>query len=336
MNNGLPSVSIIIPTYNEAENITMCLDAIIRQDYQSELIEIIIVDNVSVDETIEIVKRYMTKHSNIMLAFNEVAKDAEVSKMIGLQQAKGELFLYLDADIQVVGRDWLTRLINPLIERYSLVGSFPRFVPNPMDTAIGRYLRYHPLELDPVFQFFCTEIKETIVEHRVDYEICEFHPPQIPPIGICIYRREVLIEAIGNMRKFMDVDVPVILSKKGSNRFAHVSSCGIYHTNVKNIREIVRRRCRNVKQIYLPNLEMREFVYFNREDRKDLMRIAWWAIYANLFVPSLAKGIWKTLWNKDLACMYEPVVAMVLTDAIALEFLKSEKGRNMFRRWIKR
>lgn len=286
-------------------------------------------DNVSTDRTVEVVKQYTEAFPTILLIFNENAKDAEISKMLGLRRARGELFLYLDADIEIVGDNWLNKLVKPLVESPTLIGSFPRFVPKPSDTALGRYLRYHPLELDPVFQFFCTEVRRTVIEDKQEYEICEFCPPKIPPIGICVYRRKILIRTIAAMEKFMDIDVPVILSKNGCNRFAYVSSCGLYHTNIKSLRDLVRKRLRNVEKIFLPTLENREFEYFNMQKRSEVLKIIGWVIYANLFIPELVRGIVLAIKNRDAACMYQPIVSILLTNAIIYAFAKDEKGRRV-------
>jgi glycosyltransferase involved in cell wall biosynthesis len=324
-----PSISIVIPTYNEEDNIKTCLDALFRQKYPLDLLEIIIVDNMSTDRTVEVAKHYTEAFPTILIICNEIAKDAEISKMLGLRKAKGELFLYIDADIEIVGDDWLYKLAKPLIENRTLTGSFPRFVPKPGDAALGRYLRYHPLELDPIFQFFCTEIEDTVIEDKQEYQICEFHPPKIPPIGICLYRRKILMRTIGIMEKFMDIDVPVILSKNGYSRFAYVPSCGIYHVNIKSLKDLVRKRLRNIEKIYLPTVENREFKYFSLKSKGEVFRIIVWIIYANLFIPELVMGIVLAIKNKDAACMYRPIVSFLLTDTIVYAFVKDEKGRRL-------
>ncbi len=55
----LPQVSIIIPTFNEEENINECLNYLKIQNYPQEKIEIIVVDNGSTDKTSAIVKSHM-------------------------------------------------------------------------------------------------------------------------------------------------------------------------------------------------------------------------------------------------------------------------------------
>jgi glycosyltransferase involved in cell wall biosynthesis len=324
----LPEISIVIPTYNEEKNIGTCLNALLKQKYSFDHLEIIIIDNVSTDRTFEIIKQYEKKF-NISIIFNRIEKDAEVSKMLGLRKAKGKFCLYLDADIEVVGDGWLNQLVKPLLEDDTIVGSFPRFLPKPTDCSLGRYLRYHPLELDPIFQFFCVEIDKTIVDDKGDYKICKFNSLKMPPIGICIYRKELLMRAIGDMKKFMDIDMPVILSKKGYNKFAYVPSCGIYHVNVRSLKDLIKKRLRNIDKVFLPNLMSREYRYFNLRNRQDIFKIMVWVIYANLFIPKTIKGILLTIKNRDIACMYEPIVSMLLTDAIIYAFIRDKRGREI-------
>ncbi len=329
----LPTISIVIPTYNEEKNIGTCLDALLKQKYPLSLLEIIVVDNISTDQTLEKVKQYEGK-LNVSIIFNKIKKDAEISKMLGLRNGKGELFLYLDADIEVVGDSWLYEIVKPLKEDCTVVGSFPRFIPKPSDEALGRYLRYHPLELDPVFQFFCIEIDKTVVEDRKTYKVCEFNPSKMPPIGICVYRKEPLMKTIEGLEKFMDIDVPVILSKFGYNRFAYVPSCGIYHINVRNLKDLVQKRSRNLDKIFLPNLESREFKYFDLNSVQDILRIIVWTFYANLLIPKTIKGILMTAKYRDIACMYEPIVTVLLTDSILYAFIRNKKGREIIRNAI--
>jgi len=317
----LPRISIVIPTYNEERNIRNCLDSIFSQQYPRDLLEVIVVDNYSTDKTIELVKGY-----DVKILYNKI-RDAEVSKMVGLNESRGDFFLYLDADIQLVGEDWLRRIARPLEEVPEIIGSFPRFLPKKDDFAIGRFLRYHPLELDPVLEFFCTNIKETVVARGAKYEVCKFRPPKVPPIGICLYRRNPLVRTIGGFNKFMDIDVPVILSESGYDKFAYVPDCGIYHTNVRTIRDLLNRRLRNLRMTFLPELETRKFRYFGLQNAKDLTRILFWVFYANLLIPSFAKGIHKGIKYGDIACMYEPLVTLLLTDLIIWGFLRDEKGR---------
>jgi len=57
----LKKVSIIVACRNEEEFIEKCLESLLAQDYPSELIEIIVVDGMSTDKTLEIVNEIKKK-----------------------------------------------------------------------------------------------------------------------------------------------------------------------------------------------------------------------------------------------------------------------------------
>jgi glycosyltransferase involved in cell wall biosynthesis len=88
-------VSVIIPCYNVENYISECLDSILAQTYPS--IEIICVDNNSTDNTVETIKKYSSKHSNITL-LHEPMKGAPSARNKGLFASKGEWIQFLDAD----------------------------------------------------------------------------------------------------------------------------------------------------------------------------------------------------------------------------------------------
>jgi len=117
-----PCISIAIPTYNEEKSIDRCLKSIFMQDYPKELLEVFVVDGYSTDNTVKIAKKYPAK-----LIYNK-ARDAEAGKMIALKKAQGELFIYLDADIELRGGGWLRKMVRPLQEDPEIIGSFTRVV----------------------------------------------------------------------------------------------------------------------------------------------------------------------------------------------------------------
>ena len=90
------SFSIVIPTYNEQDNITNCLDSIFNQNYDKSLVDVVIVDGQSSDKTISKIKEYQQKFSNISLLENPVRK-TPTSLNIGIKQAKGEIIVILGA-----------------------------------------------------------------------------------------------------------------------------------------------------------------------------------------------------------------------------------------------
>ena len=85
-----PVVSVVITTKNEEKNIEHCLRSIKGQTFTN--IEVIVVDNFSEDETVEIAKKYTTK-----IHFKGPERSSQ--RNYGAQVANGEYLLYLDADM---------------------------------------------------------------------------------------------------------------------------------------------------------------------------------------------------------------------------------------------
>ena len=66
-----PLVSICIPTYNRSKYLKKCIDSIISQvEFQNGLVEIVISDNASEDDTQEVVLTYSEKYKNVLYSKN--------------------------------------------------------------------------------------------------------------------------------------------------------------------------------------------------------------------------------------------------------------------------
>ena len=63
-----PKISVIIPTYNREDFIADCIESAINQDYPN--LEIIVVDNNSIDRTFEIANAYSYVYKNIKVFKN--------------------------------------------------------------------------------------------------------------------------------------------------------------------------------------------------------------------------------------------------------------------------
>lgn len=309
--NNLPTISICIPTYNEEKNIATCLNAIFKQKYPLDKLQVLLVDNRSVDKTTEIASQYPVE-----ILYNDLEKHAETSKKIALDHSGGEFFTYIDADIELKDDDYFSKLVKPLIEDPKIIASFGRFIYRETDNNLTKYLRDHPLELDPVFRYFCTEIDKTVIKKENSYDLCNFIFPKIPPIGICLYRAGVLKKMLENKAKMMDIDIPAILAKNKFNQFAYVPDSQFYHENIPNIFVLIKKRIRNILKNRFNYSEKRDFQYFDQNSWHDRIKVLTWVMYANLFFPAFFINLIKSLKEKKYYYLYEPFLALILTDVI--------------------
>lgn len=97
--NG-PKVSVLIPVRNEEHTIGRCLDSLLIQNYINY--EIIVLDDLSTDNTWEILSAYETAHSSISLVQGKPLPEGWYGKNHALHQlaaeASGEILLFTDAD----------------------------------------------------------------------------------------------------------------------------------------------------------------------------------------------------------------------------------------------
>ena len=100
--NYRPKVTIIVPTYNEAKFIQSKLDNIYGQDYPRSLMEVVVVDSASDDGTVDLVRKWASKHRNVSL---KIIEEPERRGMVpalnyALQhcQIDGEIIVFTDVD----------------------------------------------------------------------------------------------------------------------------------------------------------------------------------------------------------------------------------------------
>lgn len=89
-------VAIIIPTLNEERFISRCLNSIIKQTYEFEKMDVMIIDGGSNDKTKDIVAEYQKSHQNIRFIENK-KKIQSVAFNIGFKKSTAPYIIRLDA-----------------------------------------------------------------------------------------------------------------------------------------------------------------------------------------------------------------------------------------------
>lgn len=102
-----PSVSIVIPAYNEEDAIEKCLESILDQTVKP--LEVIVVDNRSTDATAAIVRAFAREHKdslNVRLLKQFDAQGIIPTRDYGMARAKGEVLGRIDAD-STLEEEWV-------------------------------------------------------------------------------------------------------------------------------------------------------------------------------------------------------------------------------------
>jgi len=113
MKRGLPSITIIVATYNAERTLQRCIDAVSSQRYKKK--ELIIIDGGSTDGTVSIIKRNRSK-----IAFWISEKDRGVYDAWnkGVERASGDWIYFLGSDDVFYDDTVLERAAESLVESY--------------------------------------------------------------------------------------------------------------------------------------------------------------------------------------------------------------------------
>lgn len=131
-------VSIVMPCFNEGVHIASALDSLLKMDYPKEMIEIIVVDDKSSDNSAEIIREYARKHKNVRLIVNKRnSGGAAEPTNIGVRAAKYDYIAVADAD-STPERDALRKMIGFLQENNRTVAVTCAVMSKKPDTFIQR------------------------------------------------------------------------------------------------------------------------------------------------------------------------------------------------------
>ena len=100
MSAGVPTLSIVIPNYNHGQYLPAAVNAILKQSVQPA--EVVIIDDGSTDNSVQIVEQLAAKHSVIRFYRNEQNRGAVFTLNRGIDLATGDYIFLSSADDEVM------------------------------------------------------------------------------------------------------------------------------------------------------------------------------------------------------------------------------------------
>ncbi|HLB60949.1 MAG TPA: glycosyltransferase family 2 protein [Patescibacteria group bacterium] len=315
----LPSISVVIATYQSENTIDKCLNSIRMQRYPQKSLEIIICDGESSDSTRTIAK----KHGVTLVTIPKDRQNAEYNKAVGVAKATRDLILLIDHDNVLPHRDWLRRMIEPLQKHHEVVGvETLRYHYDPNNSLLDRYFALFgagdPLAyyLGKADRLSYMDTERSLYRDAIEYPhyyLVSFNPDTVPTLGAngFLIRRNLLMrQAEASPGKFFHIDVNVDLIRKGYTTYAFVKDTIIHLTGYKNISQFLYRRKLFMQQYYInTNAARRYSVYTSRDAKRLLMFI----LYSTTMVKPLYDAIRGFRKIPDPAWFLHPYLCFVLT-----------------------
>ena len=107
MNNYKFIFSVIVPTYNRADEIIELLDSLEKQTISKNDFEVIIVDDGSTDNTENIISNYISNQKINISFIKQDHKGPGEARNLGMQKAQGKYYLFIDSDC-IADKEWLS------------------------------------------------------------------------------------------------------------------------------------------------------------------------------------------------------------------------------------
>jgi len=214
-------ITVIIPTYNAELFLPKLLRPLVNEKY-----EILIIDSSSDDNTVKIAQSYGVKIFTIpKKEFNHGG-----TRNLAIQEASGDILVYLTQDAIPVSNDSVKKLINPIIKHSNVGMAYGRQLPHPNADFFGAFARSYNYpensQLKTIQDISRLGIKTVFASN-----------------SFAAYRKKYLIE-VGrfptNTILSEDTYVAARMIKKGLT-IAYVAEAQVYHSHNYTIMEEFKR-----------------------------------------------------------------------------------------------
>jgi len=210
--SSYPNVSIAIPAYNEENTILKTLTSVINLNYPKNKMEIFVINDGSIDDTERIVKNFIDNNKNLnvnLINQENCGKGAALN--VALKNAKGDLFICLDAD--------------SVVDRNALMDIIPEFVDEDVGAVLPMMRVNNPKRLIEKLQWF--EYLLSFFYRRLTGQLNCIH---VTPGPFGSYRRKVLLDLGGFDTNNLTEDLEIALRLQKNNYKIVQSTSSFVHT----------------------------------------------------------------------------------------------------------
>jgi glycosyltransferase involved in cell wall biosynthesis len=306
--------SLILPTLNEAARLPVLLDSIRRQRYPSELIELLVADGGSTDDTIAIANAFGAR------VFHNPVRRAEPGAGMLLEKATGDVAMMLAADNVFSGDRFLEAMASPFADP-SIVAAFPSLISTAQDGGTARYFNAFS---DPFNHFIYGGATSPASYHRTyrvkrrtaEYVVYDFAPGPRPLIALA---QAFTVRLPYRKPPGTDEDdvAPVEMLLAQGRDIAFVEGAALEHHTVRDIGDALRKFAPRFRA-RLTDAGQPLWGRLRASRRAQRLRAFVWPFYSVSFVvPTIAAvGGWAR--DRRVEWLYHPFVSA----AFGFEFWK--------------
>lgn len=303
--------TISVPTLNSAKHLERCLTSIANQDYPKELVEIVIADAGSTDQTLAIARKYTD------LIFDNKLKLGEYGTQLAAKNATGDLFVVFAADNGLVGNDWLKKVSTIFQKDPDLSCVWGKMIASKDDPRIMRY--YELIQSEPLAQFLNHNLQYYLKRSKKEISSgIEFKSFQVDPKRPLCWGANGLVYRLKCVRGLYlkegytgDNELFQYMVERGFKIVAYSFSLNIYHHTVNSVRHWVSKWKRNYTQIFLKTRRERRIDWFYYGHFR--LKMFFWVIYSLVPVFSILHSMYLMIRDRDAHWLYHPLMCFLQT-----------------------
>ncbi len=225
-------ISAVVLTKNSQKHIGKCIKSILMQDYPD--FEVLVVDAGSQDNTEKIV---WEEHNNNykgdnILTILPVPENTSIGKarQVGVDNAKGEIIAFIDADVELPYKEWFIDMMQPLECGFGTM----EFYPKEMIAGTQTLAKCH--ENDPWI------LKHLHNSFEYPDKVIGIRNYQMVGTGHCLIRKKC-IEQVGGFRDInSSEDLDITRKIMETNLvFIYLPSEKVYHYHVDGIKQYIKK-----------------------------------------------------------------------------------------------
>lgn len=283
------SVTVIVPAFNAAGTLAMCIESLLSQTYPRAHTRVVVVDNMSTDSTPQIAHSYP-----VLVVAENRTQSRGAARNRGIAEADTQLLAFIDADCRA-DPQWLSHLIDAFAD--PAVGAVGGRIEAQLDTA------------SLVQRFLAVSKVSDGTQFRPD-------EPLGLPTGSVAYRREAL-DKVGlfdtHMTSAEDVDLAWRVQVFGGYRAVFVPDAVVHHCHPTSASALFRQYFRyGLDEIVLSTI-YRGMPFHSRTPRHQLRsmlsELRALACYPLSFIIRMAR---PNRWSSDRLYLFSPLYWFVL------------------------
>lgn len=244
---NFPKVTVVVPAYNEEDTIAKTMGSITGLEYPKDILEIIVVNDGSKDNTAGVVKNIIRENpqSKIILV-NKENKGKGAALNTALKLSKGEFFVPLDAD------------------SYIRADALKVIIPHFGDKNVAAVLPLMKIK-DPKNWIQKIQWAEYIVNLFYKRLMSILDCVHVAPGPFSVYRKEILIKVGGFDANNLTEDLEVTLKlQKNNYKIIQVMNTEVYTIPPDSLKGFYKQRNRWYKGTFINALNYRKMA-FNKD-----------------------------------------------------------------------